>query len=96
MGKSNVEAHVTLLGKTVKDKITGFEGIVSSVSFDLYGCIQAVVSPPLDKDGKLADGRWFDVNRLDVTKETRAMPIPEYSAPVSHRQGPSEKPSRDR
>jgi hypothetical protein len=32
-----------LLGTKVRDVVTGFVGIVTSVSFDLYGCVQAVV-----------------------------------------------------
>lgn len=94
--KSNVDAHIALLGKTAKDKITGFAGVVSSVSFDLFGCIQAVLSPPLDKDGKRVDGCWFDVNRLEVTDESRAMPVPKYAPPAEFDYGPAEKPGRVR
>lgn len=85
--------HIDLLGKSAKDRVTGFKGIVSSVSFDLYGCIQAAITPPLDKAGKLEDGRWFDVNRLEVTSDKRVLPLPTWGAtPQTHEHGPAEKP----
>jgi hypothetical protein len=58
-----VQEHLALLGKPVTDKVTGFTGVVTSVSFDLYGCIQAVVTPYAGKDGQLGEPRWFDVPR---------------------------------
>ena len=45
----NIKSHLSILGKPVKDKVTGMKGIVSSVSFDLYGCIQVIVNPGLGK-----------------------------------------------
>jgi len=50
--KSAVERHVSQLGLKVKDRVTGFEGVVSTMSFDLYGCIQAAVTPAA-KDGTI-------------------------------------------
>lgn len=91
--KSRTDAHLDILGKTVRDRVTGFAGVVSSISFDLYGCVQAAVSPPL-LAGKLEDGRWFDIHRLLVTDEARVMPVPEYgSTPAEHTHGPAEKPA---
>lgn len=54
------------LGCTVKDKITGFEGVVTGIVDYLSGCNQALVVPKVDKDGKLRDAHWFDVQRLTV------------------------------
>ncbi len=95
------QAHIDLLGKTVRDRVTGFQGVASTVSFDLYGCVQAVVSPPVDKDGKKGDGHWFDVNRLEVIDHARKMPVPAFEAkpatfgaqPDTHTHGPAEKPA---
>lgn len=90
---TNVNAHLDLLGKKVRDRVSGFTGVVSSVSFDLYGCIQAAISPPIDKDGKLPDGRWLDINRIEIVDEKRVMPLPSYAAsPAKHDHGPAEKP----
>jgi hypothetical protein len=48
----NVRQHLTILGKKAKDKITGVEGIITSISFDLYGCIQASIDRGVNKEGK--------------------------------------------
>lgn len=57
--------YLELLGFKVRDVVTGFSGTVTSVSFDLYGCVQAIVSPEF-KDGKIGDSHWFDLKRLKV------------------------------
>lgn len=95
------KTHLDLLGKTARDRVTGFSGVVASISFDLYGCVQAVLTPPIDKDGKPVQGCWFDVNRLDVTKHERVMPVPDFTmkvefgaTPQEHKHGPAEKPVR--
>lgn len=67
-----------LLGLKVRDRVTGFEGVVASVCYDLYGCIQAVVSPAV-KDGELKDGRWFDVKRLEVLDTVPVMELPDFA-----------------
>lgn len=53
-----------LLGYVMKDKVTGFSGVVSGVVYYLSGCTQALVVPPVALDGKLPDAQWFDVQRL--------------------------------
>ena len=68
-----------LLGHKVEDKVTGFKGVVSSLSFDLYGCVQAVVTPAASEDGSLSNGCWFDVTRLDVTSKEPVMDLPDFN-----------------
>jgi hypothetical protein len=86
------EKAVGFVGLKVTDKITGFTGVVSSVTFDLYGCVQAIVTPPVDKDGKQRDAVWFDIKRL-VTGE-RVMNTPDYSSiKFGEERGPGERPS---
>lgn len=85
--------HLNYLGRKAKDRVTGFAGVVSSVSFDLYGCIQAAVTPPVDEKGALPDGRWFDIQRLELADADRVMPLPTWVAePAKHVHGPAEKP----
>lgn len=98
---TGAQAHINLLGRKMRDRVTGFEGVVSSISFDLYGCVQAAVTPPVDKDGKLPDGRWFDVQRLSDNGATGVMPVPAFdrapkfgATPEAHSHGPAEKPAR--
>ena len=89
---------VNLLGLRVRDKVTGFSGVVSSVAFDLYGCVMAVVTPKMTDAGKLEDGKWFDVQRLEGTAEGHVMPVPDFARNLSPLgmpdKGPAEKPAR--
>ena len=43
-----VQKHFKVLGYRVKDKVTGYTGVATSVCFDLYGCVQVTVNPGLD------------------------------------------------
>jgi hypothetical protein len=91
MGNS-ISGYVdNLLGYPVVDKVTGFTGIVTSVSFDLYGCVQVIVSPPIDKDGKRPEAHWFDEKRLRVTSEERVMPMPCFDSITMTRVPQSER-----
>lgn len=67
------------LGRKVEDKATGHLGIVTSVSFDLYGCVQVLVSPQA-KNGELNVSLWFDIERLAVKDSESIMPIPSFVA----------------
>ena len=57
-----------LLGKKAKDKITGFEGILTAKAQYLYGCTQYCLTPPA-KDGKTLTSEWFDEGRIEVIGE---------------------------
>lgn len=85
----SVKENLDLLGFVAQDKVTGCEGVVTSISFDLYGCIQAVLSPKADKDGKRPDSAWFDVCRL-VKKEGPVMEAPDFDIGID--KGPETKP----
>ncbi|HMJ06901.1 MAG TPA: hypothetical protein VK474_11645 [Chthoniobacterales bacterium] len=94
----NIKTHLNLLGLKVEDRVTGFTGVVTSIGFDLYGCVQAIVLPGADKDGKPCDSHWFDVNRLRVTSNTPVMDRPnfEFGPQAEGRQGAAEKPMGSR
>lgn len=55
-----------LLSARCRDKITGFTGICTGVVFYATGCNQALLVPPVDKDGKTQEAHWFDLQRLEV------------------------------
>lgn len=78
-----IEKHLQLLGRKVRDAVTNAEGIVESISFDLYGCVQAVVRVPIDpsKPGEIPEGRWFDVKRLTVLSPDPVMRLPDFAQP---------------
>jgi len=90
----NIKKHLGMLGLRVGDKVTGLTGVVTSISFDLYGCVQAIVNPGL-VEGKLADSVWFDVARLKVLDPTPVMDLPDFEhGPVAEgKKGPAEKPT---
>jgi hypothetical protein len=58
-----------MLGKKVKDKISGFEGIAIGRCEYLMGCNQIGICPTVDKDGKRQDVQWFDEGRIEVIGE---------------------------
>lgn len=91
---SEINSHLELLGLKVKDRVTGLEGIVTTVSFDLYGCIQAVIHPGLTAEGAIREGNWFDVNRLVVLDPVPVMTVPNFVEGYQAKglQGCSEKP----
>ena len=85
----NVENCLSILGSLVQDKVTLLKGVVTSVSFDLYGCVQALVHPGIDKDNKLLNQNWFDFNRLELLSGTsKVMSQPNFE----FEKGPAEKP----
>ena len=85
-----VQKALQLLGYGAEDQVTGFRGRVTCISFDLYGCIQAVLTPPAGENGKQEDARWYDVSRLKVTSKKRCMPVPEFVED----KGPAAKPEK--
>ena len=93
---SSINTHLSLLGMRVEDRITGFKGVVASVTFDLYGCIQAIVNPGLKPDGTLGESTWFDVNRLCVLSDEPVIKRPNYEwtpeAIAAGDKGPAERP----
>lgn len=83
--------QVQLLGLPVRDRVTGFSGIVTSICFDLYGCVQAIITPPV-REGKREPSEWYDVKRLEVTGE-RVMDAPEFGGKPGDETGPETKPA---
>jgi hypothetical protein len=85
-----MKEHLALLGFKVRDVVTGFEGVVESICFDLYGCVQAIVRPGLDEKGQLVEARWFDAKRLIATSDAPVMAVPTFAVVP----GGAEKPAR--
>lgn len=53
-------------GEHLSDLITGFVGVVVARSDSITSCNQYCLQPPLDKDGKHVDARWFDEHCLEL------------------------------
>lgn len=73
-----MKQYLDILGLAVLDRVTGFEGIATSVSFDLYGCVQVVVVPKKNEENK-AEGKWFDHKRLLITGTDPIMDVPTFT-----------------
>jgi hypothetical protein len=57
-------------GVEVRDKVTGFSGVVTGRADYITGCNQYLVQPPA-KDGAFVEPRWYDEHRLAVIGTTR-------------------------
>ena len=86
-----VKKHFDKIGFKAVDKVTGFVGVISSISFDLYGCIQYALTPPVGENNKYPDGRWFDYTRLNVKGRKPVMEVPQFIFGVPPK-GAAEKP----
>lgn len=56
------------LGDRVRDKITGFEGVVTARTEWLYGCVRVTVQPEKMKDGKTLESQNFDEPQMKILK----------------------------
>jgi hypothetical protein len=92
-----IKKHLNLLGHEVKDKVSDYKGVVISMSFDLYGCIQADVRPKDTKeDGTIKSGHWLDVSRLEVISDKPLMDQPnfEWGEVAEGKKGPASLPAK--
>lgn len=79
---SMIDEHLKWLGLPALDRVTKAEGVVTSVCFDLFGCVQAGLTPETDDKGKQGESHWFDVKRLVATGNGEpVMPRPDFNAP---------------
>jgi hypothetical protein len=93
-----IEDHLKLLGWYVAEKATGFRGVVTSVSFDISGCVTGLVQPKMgegkSEKAELPEPRWFDTKRLEG--DAQALPMPSFAAPPGGQAlpVPRDKPAR--
>jgi hypothetical protein len=57
------------LGKEVRDKVTGFTGIITGKIIYLFGCSQYSVQQKVDSEGKKPSTEWLDEGRIEVIGE---------------------------
>jgi hypothetical protein len=70
--------YLSILGFEIKDAVTKWAGVVVSVTFDLYGCVQCYCIPKAGKDGKIGEGCWFDIKRLQKIGRAPVMVLPNF------------------
>lgn len=59
------------LGDEAKCKITGFKGIVTAHSKCLTGCDRVTIRASMQKDGKMGEEYWFDIDAVEVVKREK-------------------------
>jgi hypothetical protein len=77
---------VIKLGEKVTDSISGFSGIATARTEYLFGCVRVLVEPTALVDGKLAEGEWFDEQRLAMDSD--AQTGGPQAAPIARRDAP--------
>ena len=78
-------------GKTGKDVITGFEGVITGAVSYISGCDQFLITPKVDEKGAHRDGKWYDTSRIEIqdaetivlpAEKVKAAPGPNTAAPI--------------
>lgn len=64
-----MNVKIDFFGKKATDKVTGFTGTATAVSYYMYGCEQVCLTPGIGDDGKTRDQEWFDIGRLDFHEQ---------------------------
>jgi hypothetical protein len=86
------------LGDVVKDRISGFSGVVIGITQWMYGCRRISVQPQELKDGKPIEHVGFDEPQLVLLERGAFKPIattaPIELADLRRTGGPRPEPSR--
>jgi hypothetical protein len=77
-------------GTKVKDKITGFTGIITARTDYLHGCARYFVEPEVDENGNHREGHSFDEGSLKLVEEKRVEPT---EVQTEKRGGPRQGPT---
>lgn len=56
------------LGDLAEDRVTGLKGIIIGRAEHLFGCARYWLQPQEVKDGKPAEGQWFDEDALVIVE----------------------------
>lgn len=73
------------LGKTYKDRISGFTGVAVARTDYLFGCVRILLTPTkLKKDGDFLPDGWFDEPQLVKAKGKTVTP-PKVEGPHGSR-----------
>lgn len=57
------------LGSKVLDTVTGFTGIAESYIVHKNGCVRISIQARVDKDGKIPESSWFDIDDIELVGE---------------------------
>lgn len=62
------------LGRKMRDTVSGFAGVAMGQTVWLNGCVRVCLQPPVDKDGKLPEEKWFDEPQVEIVEDSPAIP----------------------
>jgi len=63
------------LGQKVRDRISGFEGIITCIAEYYNGCVRYIIQPKIEKNGKFCDSETIDQEQLELlTKKKIEVP----------------------
>ena len=60
-----------MLGRKVRDKITGFTGTATGYVSYITGCNQVLVAPQVKDDGSMLCSEWIDEQRIETLQSPR-------------------------
>lgn len=80
-----------LLGKKVKDKVTGLLGIATQKIIYMNGCIQYSIQPKKIVDGVPVDAKWYDEEQVELVNKKKTVKVRPGGGPP-----PSSVPHRGR
>jgi hypothetical protein len=63
------------LGDEVRNKVTGFTGIVTCTAQYLSGCDKLWLEPKVDATGKPMEGQWADIDMVDIVTPNVIAPV---------------------
>lgn len=63
-------------GKTGRDIVSGFEGVITGACVYISGCAQVLLAPKVGADGAFRDGQWFDSSRVRINDEVETVILP--------------------
>jgi hypothetical protein len=61
------------LGKVARDKITGFQGVITSRCEFLTGCNRYCVQPQNLHEGKPLDSIYFDEAQIEIVEDAKGV-----------------------
>lgn len=72
-----------MLGKTMRDEVSGFTGIATGKLEWMNGCVQFFLKPKIGDDQKMRDGEWIDSNQLTVVGDGITMEKRDTGGPAA-------------
>lgn len=88
-GEVSMKSFRFELGEVLKDKVTGFKGVVRSRADYLTGCNRYALQPrQLKDDGKPREWTWFDEDELVSTKDKTVVLVEQDDSPKHKNGGP--------